>query len=481
MKKSLLIIMITIFIFSSCNSFIEDSNIDPNGIFPEEVSAQEMIQGVMLANQFWQTGPASRLTMMWMNQATGSDRQYVSLNNWNSAGATDFNSPWGQLYSGTMFHASETARKALLENNPHLAGIAKVLQAQGLGMAASLWGDVPSSEAFSFENFENPSYDAQVSVYNDAQIMLDEAIALLEEDSSVTTLVDPSIDIYYSSALNSWIKLAHSLKARFYLHVEDYTNANIQAGLGISDASGDFKAIFHKVNGAKNPYYQFMTKDREGYLTAKNSYGWSLLRQGQVNYRGNAKTKEHLRSNYNYKSTPDGDKADLAIGSDNSKFSEGSKMPLVTWGEMLLIQTEYELRTNGLSAGVSALNTYRAALRSGYSIGVNDDCWGNPTACNSRYLDYNDADFAPGGMENEDGIDATQAFLRELYEERYVYFIGHFEAFTDFRRTNNIAEIIMRPFDGTPQRFLYPQAEINANDNVPSPIPSVTTKTPIHQ
>jgi hypothetical protein len=38
------------------------------------------------------------------------------------------------------------------------------------------------------------------------------------------------------------------------------------------------------------------------------------------------------------------------------------------------------------------------------------------------------------------------------------------EAFTDYRRTNNIGEIkIKAGFDGTPQRLIYSQDEINAN------------------
>ncbi|HIP47862.1 MAG TPA: SusD/RagB family nutrient-binding outer membrane lipoprotein [Lutibacter sp.] len=480
MKKSFLFIIITIFLVSSCNNFIEDYNIDPNGVFSDEVSAQDMIQGVMLANQFWQTGPASRLTMMWMNQATGSDRQYVSLNNWNAAAATDFDNVWRTLYANTMFHASIVHQKALVENNPHLAGIAKVIQGQGLGMAASLWGDVPFSQAFDYQSFPNPSYDAQASAYDAAQIVLDEAIVLLSTSTSVPVFSDITTDLYYEGNVSRWIELAHSYKARFYLHNKDYVKANAEALLGISNATGDFKAQFNNELGGKNPYFQFMKDDRVGYLTAKNAYGWQLLKPGQDNYRGHSKTKEHLRVLYNYKNTNDGEKADLAFTTSESKFAEASNMPLMTWGEMMLIQAEYQARTNGLSAGVIAYNTYRAALRTGYSIGVNDDCWGNPGACNSRYEDFVDADFAAGGLENTDGIDDLQALIREIYEERYVYFIGNFEAFTDYRRTNNVAEIQMRSFDDTPQRFLYPQAEVNSNSNIPSPIPDVSVATPIH-
>jgi hypothetical protein len=44
-----------------------------------------------------------------------------------------------------------------------------------------------------------------------------------------------------------------------------------------------------------------------------------------------------------------------------------------------------------------------------------------------------------------------------------------------------MAEIQLKAgYAGTPQRFLYPQVEVNANPNTPSPIPTMVTKTPVH-
>jgi hypothetical protein len=66
-------------------------------------------------------------------------------------------------------------------------------------------------------------------------------------------------------------------------------------------------------------------------------------------------------------------------------------------------------------------------------------------------------------------LTSQNALLREIYEERYIYFIGNYEAFTDYRRTNNIGEIkIKAGFDGTPQRLIYSQDEINNPANIPS-------------
>ena len=50
------------------------------------------------------------------------------------------------------------------------------------------------------------------------------------------------------------------------------------------------------------------------------------------------------------------------------------------------------------------------------------------------YEAYEAADFAPGGMENADNIDADRALLREIIEERYISGFGTFIPFNDARQ-----------------------------------------------
>ena len=141
---------------------------------------------------------------------------------------------------------------------------------------------------------------------------------------------------------------------------------------------------------------------------------------------------------------------------------------------MLFRSAEADARISGISAGVTSYNKYRQLLSTGY--GLTSDYSGRAL----MYDDYTEADFNNGGLENTDGKTAVNALLREIYQERYVYFLGYFESFTDFGRTNNIAEIKLKSYNGTPQRFLYSQVEINANPNVPSPLPKVTDKTTVN-
>jgi len=472
----------------SCDNYVEDLNKDPNGITDSD--AKNLFQGILLSNQFWQNSSTARLNMIWLNQATGADRQYVGLNDWNNVTAGDFTNDWSVIYSNTMANAKLIEEKAIVENKIYMAGVAKLIRAYALGMAASFWGDIPASEALNVEQFPNPSYDSQQDVYNFAQNLLDEALVLLNTPSTVSLPSD--LDIVYGGDVSKWIKLAHSTKARFYLHVKDYTNANVEAGLGISNPSEDYKSKFGTTYGGSfNPYYSFLVYDRDGYMSAADAYLPNLIDPAGANYRGNSKTDETLRFNFDYITYQiynSGYELNFLSLSDwnypEGRFGTESPMPLMTYGEMLLIKAEYETRVNGLTAGISAYNQYRALLRTGYSIGINNDGYAGLFGGNfasGMYLDYNASDFSSGGIENSDNINDVDALLREIYEERYVYFIGNLESFNDFRRTNNIAEIQLKSgFSGSPQRFLYPQSEVNSNSNIPSPLPDVTTKTPIN-
>ena len=214
-----------------------------------------------------------------------------------------------------------------------------------------------------------------------------------------------------------------------------------------------------------------------------DGYAARILDPSATLYRGNAKTDESARYAfiYNYEyfypyglNIYGGD-----YGGTNGKFGSDSPMPLVTYGEMLLIVAEADARTS-FAEGLTSYNAYRALLNTGYSIGIDNSGYESETFA---YAPYTAADFAPTtGMENISGtLTDRNALLREIFEERYIYFLGNYESFNDFGRSNNMAEIQLKPGkEGTPQRLLYPQVEINANPNTPNPIPTIVTKTPVH-
>jgi hypothetical protein len=92
--------------------------VDPDNLLDSD--SKNLFQGVLLANQFFQTSSNTRDVMIWLNQANGEDRQYV-LNNWNNSAASSFDDSWNNAYVNTITQAQITTAKALAEGSPRLA------------------------------------------------------------------------------------------------------------------------------------------------------------------------------------------------------------------------------------------------------------------------------------------------------------------------------------------------------------------------
>lgn len=465
----------------SCTSYVDELNVDPDNLV--DADSKNLFQGVLLANQFFQTSSNTRDVMIWLNQANGEDRQYVALNNWNNSAASSFDDSWNNAYVNTITQAKITSTKALAEGSPRLAGAAQVIEAHCLGTVTSLWGDVPYSEIDIQGKNLTPKFDPQAAVYKSIQDLLDKAIVNLKKTTGPN--IPAEKDLYFSGDASKWLKLAYSLKARYYLHTKEYPLAKSNAQLGINSVDGDFNAKFGQSYGQSfNPFYSFLIYDRDSYMSG-DSYAARLLDPSTSLYRGNAKTNESARFAYTY--STDGNYFDpyelnfysqFDWGETDGKFGTETAIPLVTYGEMLLIVAEVDARASVVT-GTTSYNDYRALLNTGYSIGIDNSGYNSAAF---SYLPYTAADFLAGGIENPSpSISQQDALLREIFQERYIYFMGTYETLNDFGRSNNRANIQLKAgYTGTPQRLLYPQVEVNANPNTPNPIPQITVKTPIH-
>lgn len=463
---------------NSCTNLVDDVTSDPDNLLSADVDSKNLLQGALLDAQFFQTSSGVRTSTMWLNQATGSDRQYITVENWNNATTGDFDDTWRVGYIAFK-SARDLQVKADKEFNFKHKAVGQIMEALAVGTLTSLFGDIPYSDFDINGKKLTPKFDKQADVYAKIQTVLDEAIVNLTKSGRFSA----DKDLFYSGSVAKWTRLAYSLKARYYLHVKNYALAKTNALNGINNPGGDLIANFGGVYGQSfNPWGSFLDYDRAGYMSAEDSHGVALLDPDSPKYRGNSKTDETARFSFNYFYDDfyygtgwSLNYFSLADGwGEEGKFGIDTDMPLVTYGEALLIIAEADARTQGVAAGVAAYNNYRQLLSTGYGL------TSTYAALDHRYDNYTAADFNAGGIENPGTLTAVNALLREIYEERYVYFLGYYEAFTDFGRTNNIAGIPLKNYAGTPQRFLYSQVEINANPNVPQPLPKVTDKTPVH-
>ena len=468
MKTKLISGIITLFLVLSCDSSFEELNNNPNSITTDEVIPPTLlIKGTMLADIAINQSHLQRIAGMWTGQYRGEISLYLGIYNYDIS-SSESNSAWTYLYNGMLKQFSEINKYYAINGTDTegqlIKGICKVLEANAVGTATSIWGDIPYSEAVN-PAISDPVFDRQSSIYNALQTKLDEAIVLLSNPTTKNTL---SEDIFFGGNKDKWKKTAYTLKARYYLDSRQYALAYAAALNGISDYAGTMKFTPPStgLTGAENLLYRFMIGTRVGYLSVNNTFCRNLL-DTQTNFptisRRNAKTNEQARRNHLNAGSITGTGTTTII---NGEFKP---MDLVTYQENLLILAETGTRTVNFTEGLLQLNKVRTFLASA-------DSFDKRVATDVKlYTAYVASDFANGGMENLDNINSTKALLREIIEERYVTGFGTFMPWNDARRLRkNEYDIAVKiPLNNTtvtlhPERFLISQDEINTNSNAPT-------------
>ena len=463
--------LVAIIFMGSCESVVEDLNIDPNN--PTSAPADKVLTATEVANILVHEGEIARKAGFWSGYFTGEDRQYEAFNEY-TVTSGDFDASWADIYVNVIRNARVARSEEISGKTDILIAISKVLEAHGASTAADLWGNVPFTEVGVIGN-NTPNYESQQDIFQMLQDLLEEAISELENG---TIRPSSGSEIHFDGDPNIWSEVAHTLKARIYMHTKDYEAAYAEAQLGISNAENSLRAVHSDAQDAQNLYYQLMTGNRGQDISSDGAFILDLLSENEGDYRGNEKTDERARFNY-YFVTEDNLVKPNYIDEDGFAALD-APFPLISYEENQLILAEAGVRTQGFETGLDHLNNYREYLNDGgyISESFHED--------GLMYAPYTSEDFSSGGIENLNGnVSADQALLREILEERYITFFGQIEGFNDLRRTReeNSVKVPVTPTTGNelPQRFLYPQSEIERNPNIPGTIPGFFEPTPVNQ
>ncbi len=465
---------------NNCTNLTDNLSTDPVNITNgSQVPTANYISGVEVSLMGVYEGDIARLSGLWAQYFDGEDRQYTGLYSFVTSGQ-DYDQQWVTIYTAIFNNTKIIKSQARALNNNSVVGLAQVIEGMCIGTAADMWGDVPYSQISQYPKITTPKFDTQASVYADAQVLLDSAIANLQLSGSINS----TADFLYSGSTANWIAAAHTVKARLYLHTRDYANAIIHANQGISSASGNMMAPHGSAYGQTfNLYYSFLTYDRPGYMADNAASCPTFLDVNEPNYRGNAKTNENGRLNYYFAPAAywgglnTGAKYDPNVLCNfdwgtpieyDGFFGGVTSFPILTFQENQLILAEAYMKqaapdpTNALAA----LNSLRAYYNTGAQYGTSTGYISDPDLGGGFYLPYVLADFAPAGMDNNGTDTQNQALLREILEERYFTLIGQIEGYTDMRRTGNFLNTQLPPGKTDfPRRYLYSQIETNTNPN----------------
>ncbi|WP_192348671.1 SusD/RagB family nutrient-binding outer membrane lipoprotein [Algoriphagus sp. Y33] len=449
-KYILSILCLTVAV-SSCESLVDGINDNPNQLTLNEIDAGLFMNGAELGNIDIQLGAYSRMAAYYSGQLIGYEQverfryQYEVVN-------TDFN--WDGYQS--VVNPARLIRSRTEGNNLY-QGISKVLEAHLIGTYATLFGDIPYSEAVS--DIIDPVFDKQSAILAQLQLVLDSAIEDLNKVEASDVVAE---DYIYNGDGEKWLEAAWTLKARLYMISKSYEEAFAAAQNGISSHANSM--MFNPLdvtgqNTTKNKYYIVLQNGPN--LGTGDSYLMKLLDTESGISRNNEKTNEEARMMY-YEIDRTSATVNMGIA------HELEPQPLITFGENTLILAEAGARTQGMETGLQYLNMHRSYLNSGSFLNSNFDQY------TLSYLPYVATDFQAGGIENRDGISPERALLREIIEERYVTGFTTFMPFDDARRLKKDDTDVLVPFPLNTataaqniERFLTPETEMTTNSNAP--------------
>lgn len=464
--------LLVILLLGGCKEMFNESDIKTNPNAVTDVDVATLLSGTLVGVAELHEDTDVRISAIWAGALNGLSRQHQGYADY-IVSAQNFS--WDPLYP-VAGQARLIQTKADAVGDKWTKGVGQILEALLIAKATDLYGDVPYSQAFDDEKYPTPIFDKQADVYTALHATLDDAIKNL---AATAGLSFSKQDFIYGGNVSKWTKVAYTLKARLYLHTGDYTKAIANATLGINSISGDALIPHGTSQGIDaNLNYVFFKLNRPGDTGFDNAYIPTIL-QSRI---GSVNTKTDETALYNHFITV----GITGTGSLDPNVVDGAYTidaphPLLTYYETELIIAESQARLGSNDKALAALNLVRSNLANGYMNGKTFAVAGR------KYDAYVLDDFGTAGLANITHKTTVQtALLYEIISQRYIAFLMQYEAFNDIRRLEKAQPMVQLPiplYAGAkkPERYIYPQSEINTNPNVPKPVLDQFQKLPIYQ
>ncbi len=184
------------------------------------------------------------------------------------------NTRFGTYYLQILPNLFEIRRqietKANKDNYKKMSAVTYVLQALHGIKVTDMNGSLPYSQAIQgrYDGNFSPVYDKQEDLFNTWLQELDDAIAVLSDNSLTNQNSYGSADVFYKSDWNNWVRLANSLKLRIAARLENVNSAKTTE-------------IFQQV--MQNAIGPIETEDQQ--LSYQNIDYFAFGMGGEINYR----------------------------------------------------------------------------------------------------------------------------------------------------------------------------------------------------
>lgn len=271
MKKILMLLMTTVFLFScDSNQEYEDLNKNPNK--PTDVSSESLFTSSVksLFDQMESTNVninVYRLFAQYWTETTYTDESNYDLITRNIPA-----NHWSELYRDVLFDLKDAKSKA--DSDIKKAQV-EVLEVYTWQQLVDTFGDVPYSEALLAGENVVPAYDDAATIYADLITRINSAINLL---NTGTGLPYSDADLIYGGDVTSWKKFANSVKLKLAMRIADVDNSTAstvaqQAVAGGVFTSNDDNATLQYLSSTPNtnPLWVDLVQSNRSDFVAANT------------------------------------------------------------------------------------------------------------------------------------------------------------------------------------------------------------------
>lgn len=413
------------------------ANENPNSPSSESIVPANILPAVENGIAYTQGGDMTRFATLFVQQSTGFSRQASAYYNYVLT-STDFDSPWGNMYTSGLGNNKDLMQRSDAREDNAYGGISRILMAYSLQLLVDQFGDVPYSQALMGDANTHPTYDGAAGLYDTIQSLTTVAIAKLNDVAG-----DPqspeSDDIIYGGNTDKWIKFAHAIKARLYIHQSKGNAAMAQkaldeANLAFTSNDDNAQYLYGDAETNANPIYQF--NSQRGDI----DYASGVLPDLLIS---KSDPRKNMIINTDYSD-------ENAAGIGDYYGSINAPVEFITYEEILFIKAEATLRTSGNIA--TAQGYFQDAIKASMDkLGVSGGAAATYIAANGTLpLTVADA-------------------IKAVAVQEYISLANNPEAWALWRRTDSPTLVPTAGTNGVPRRFLYPQNAYSLNKaNVPA-------------
>lgn len=216
------LVMVSLFSVTSCDDYL-DVNIDPNNIPFDQVTPNFIFPGAITTAYRTQGVTLNLYGNLVMNSFAGNSFQFGTP-------FVDYYTPninsgflpgiWDEFFKTTANLDIIDKYPDPTNNFARTKAAAKIMKAYYVGILTDLYGDMPYSEAFKYQQNLSPRYDKGEDIYKASIADLEAARAIIDAGTGVN---QGASDIIFAGNMAKWKAFSYNLELRYLLRMSKVT------------------------------------------------------------------------------------------------------------------------------------------------------------------------------------------------------------------------------------------------------------------